>query len=97
LTFEGFHVLSAEDGMSALRCLSHTIPAAVVLDLNLPRLSGWQLHTELAANPDLRHVPVIVVTGADPADVAAQASALLVKPVSVSKVVAEVRRVINAA
>jgi DNA-binding response OmpR family regulator len=97
LTFEGFYVITAPDGATALECLKHTSPAVVVLDLNVPRFSGWQLRHELASNPATRPVPVIVVTGEDPADVARQVSALLVKPVPVHRVVEEVRRHLNVA
>ena len=92
LTFEGFHVMTAEDGITALDCLSHTRPDVVVLDLNVPRLSGAQIYREIMANPETRTIPVIVVTGADPADVVSQATALFRKPVLVYQVVEEIHR-----
>jgi DNA-binding response OmpR family regulator len=92
LTFEGFHVITAEDGLTALDCLRHQTPALVVLDLNVPRVSGWDIHREMMANPETRNVPIIVVTGTDPADVAAQASGLLMKPVPVHQLVQEIYR-----
>ena len=92
LTFEGFHVMTAEDGITGLDCLSHTRPDVVVLDLNVPRLSGVQIYREIMANPETRTIPVIVVTGADPADVVSQATALLLKPVPVYQVVEEIHR-----
>jgi DNA-binding response OmpR family regulator len=92
LTFEGFHVITAEDGMTALDCLRHQKPALVVLDLNVPIVSGWDIFREILADPDTCTVPVVVVTGADPADVATQATALLVKPVPVYQLVEEIYR-----
>jgi len=97
LTFEGFHVLTAEDGVTALDCLQHEKPALIVLDLNVPRVSGWDLYRELAARPETRTIPIIVVTGVEPADVATQAAALLTKPVHIHRVVQEVYRHVNAA
>jgi two-component system phosphate regulon response regulator PhoB len=96
LTFEGFHVITAEDGQTALECLDHQLPALVVLDLNVPRISGWDIHRELMSKPETRTIPVIVVTAADPADVVTQAAALLVKPVSVYQVVEEIYRHVEA-
>jgi DNA-binding response OmpR family regulator len=92
LTFEGFHVITAEDGMTALDCLRHQKPALVVLDLNVPIVSGWDIFREMTSNPDTADVPVVVVTGTDPADVATQASSLLVKPVPVYQLVEEIFR-----
>jgi CheY-like chemotaxis protein len=51
-----------------------------VLDLHLPRLGGDVVLQELAANPQLRGTPVIVVTGADPRPAIAQTQAILRKP-----------------
>jgi DNA-binding response OmpR family regulator len=97
LTFEGFVAIAAEDGATALEYLRRNRPAAVVLDLNVPRLSGWQLHRELSSNPQLRDVPVIVVTGTEAVDLATQVSALLMKPVPITRVVEEVRRLVDVA
>ena len=92
LTFEGFHVITAEDGLTALDCLRHQTPALVVLDLNVPIVSGWDICREITSNPDTANIPIVVVTGADPADVATQAAALLVKPVPVYQLVEEIYR-----
>ena len=96
LTFEGFRVLTAEDGLTALECLQHLKPALVVLDLNVPRFSGWDIHREIRENPATRDIPIIVVTGVDPADVATQAASLLMKPVPVHQVVQEVYRYVDS-
>jgi CheY-like chemotaxis protein len=58
-------VARSGDGREALRYLwSSPSPAAVVLDLFLPTMNGWQLHAELKADVTLAHIPVIVVTAA---------------------------------
>ena len=95
LTFEGFHVITAEDGETALDCMRHQAPALVVLDLNVPRVSGWGIHREMMANHETRQIPVVVVTGTDPADVAAQAASILLKPVPVHQLVEEIHRHLN--
>ena len=61
LTHAGFAVVAVEDGVDALRYLDTHTPAAVVLDLGLPRLHGRDVHREMAAQR--MGVPIIVVTG----------------------------------
>ena len=98
LTFEGFHVVTAEDGLTALDCMRHAPPSVVVLDLNVPAVPGGEILREMAANPGLRKIPVIVVTGSElAADIATQAAAFFVKPVPVYEVVEAIQRHVNAA
>ena len=96
LTFEGFHVVTAEDGLTALDCMRHSPPSVVVLDLNVPAVPGGAILREMGAHPELRKIPVIVVTGSDPADVATQAAAFFTKPVPVYQVVEAIQRHVSA-
>ena len=63
LTAAGYAVVAVPDGVDALRVMEQNQPAAVVLDLGLPRLHGSDVAAEMAAQPDLKTVPVIIVTG----------------------------------
>jgi CheY-like chemotaxis protein len=63
----------ANDGQEALDVLNSgtPLPGLVLLDLNLPRLSGQQVLEDIRANPRLRELPVVVLsTSAAPADIA---------------------------
>ena len=54
LTFEGFHVVTAEDGLTALDCMRHAPPSVVVLDLNVPAVPGGEISvhgTVIGATP----------------------------------------------
>jgi two-component system, OmpR family, response regulator len=63
LRLEGYTVVTAADGIDALRHVEAASPDAVILDLDLPRLDGYQVGRELALiAPDL---PIVVVTGLD--------------------------------
>ena len=62
-----FVVDECADGMSALAYFDHRCPDAVVLDLNLPRLHGQTLYNELRHQPRTASIPIVVVTGIDPA------------------------------
>jgi CheY-like chemotaxis protein len=64
LRIAGFDVSAAADGMTALRALDqHVIPDVVVLDLDLPQVSGIDLHQEIVSHAETRSIPIIVVTG----------------------------------
>ena len=59
----GFDLHHASDGETALEQLRHwrgSKPNFVLLDLNLPRMNGLEVLTELRANPQLKSVPVVV-------------------------------------
>jgi two-component system KDP operon response regulator KdpE len=98
MTFEGFHVVTAEDGLTALDCMRHTPPSVVVLDLNVPGVPGGEILREMAANSELQNIPVIVVSGSEEAaDVAHQAAAFFRKPVPLYQVVEAIQKHVSAA
>ena len=59
----GYAVFAVEDGVDALQYVEQTVPAAIVLDLGLPRLNGRDVQQEMAAHDGTRNIPIIVVTG----------------------------------
>ncbi len=59
---DGFHVISAEDGMEALKRVEQDQPALMVLDLMLPRLDGWDVCKQVRAMSDL---PILMLTARD--------------------------------
>ena len=60
----GFDVSAAADGMTALRAIDqHCIPDVVVLDLDLPQVSGIDVHQEVMSHAETCAIPVIIVTG----------------------------------
>lgn len=66
----------AVDGAQALAALESAapsrLPVAVVLDLNLPKISGLEVLRRVRANPRLSGLPVIILTSSDdPKEVAA--------------------------
>jgi CheY-like chemotaxis protein len=93
LMIAGFHVLTAEDGVEALRKVEGYGPAALVLDLGLPRMSGRDVQRELLAHDHLRNIPIVVVTGSDSADIDDhQFTCVLRKPVSAEALIMAVTR-----
>ena len=63
LNAAGYAVVAVADGVDALRMMEQSQPAAVVLDLGLPLLHGADVAAEMATQPALMTVPVIIVTG----------------------------------
>ena len=59
----GYHVSTASDGASALAQAERLLPDLVVLDLELPRMSGVEVARRLRANPDTQCIPLIAATG----------------------------------
>ena len=59
----GFEVVTAIDGLTALAMAEALVPDLVVLDLELPGRSGYDVATLLRQNPATRHIPLIAATG----------------------------------
>jgi len=58
----GFDVVTANDGADALRRLGDTVVDAVITDLEMPRVSGYELIEDLRARASTRTLPVVVLT-----------------------------------
>ncbi|GAB4174247.1 MAG: hypothetical protein Fur0032_13880 [Terrimicrobiaceae bacterium] len=62
---EGFAVLEAENGQSALDLLATNLPSIILLDLMMPVMDGFQFLQALRSDPAHAALPVIVVTAKD--------------------------------
>jgi DNA-binding response OmpR family regulator/DNA-binding CsgD family transcriptional regulator len=63
LESEGYTVLIARDGESALQRLDLVVPDAILMDAVMPGLSGFETCRRVKSNPTLAHIPVIFMTG----------------------------------
>jgi len=59
---EGYSVIEAQDGVQALDEIDRHAPDVLVLDLNLPRLDGYQVLNHIRARPATAALPVLVLT-----------------------------------
>jgi two-component system cell cycle response regulator DivK len=62
LQFKGYRTLDAETGEIGLALARETLPALVLMDIQLPGMSGIDALGHLRADPATRHIPVIAVT-----------------------------------
>ncbi|MHB1413890.1 MAG: response regulator [Chloroflexota bacterium] len=58
----GYRVLLAEDGEQAIQLIETAFPDLVLIDLLLPRLTGFDVMRRLRANPRTAHIPVVAIT-----------------------------------
>jgi CheY-like chemotaxis protein len=73
----------APDGETGLEMARRYGPSAIVLDIQMPGVDGWEMLDELKRNPKTRHIPVLIVSGADPRmGMAMGAIAYIEKPAS---------------
>ena len=98
LTLEGYVVVTAEDGVTALKQIEEQPVGAVILDLALPRLRGEDVGREIAAHHAGRNIPIVVVTGSDTANLNLDDFAcVLTKPVTAEALIRAVRNCLRHA
>jgi len=61
----GFKAILAEDGETGLHFADFYKPSAIILDIGLPGINGWEVMDRLKRNPDTRHIPVHFMSAAD--------------------------------
>jgi CheY-like chemotaxis protein len=89
LELEGFEVETASNGRQALDVLRAAGADAIVLDLMMPVMDGWQFRDEQRRDPSLSAIPVVVVTAAGQREGLRpiEADAWLPKPVDLDRLV----------
>ena len=99
LRHTGYEVVEAADGSEALAMAKALAPDAIVMDLWMPHLDGWESIRRLKALPATAAIPVLVLTGDAYAQARSEAEdagcqAYLVKPCLPMDVAAEVGRLL---
>jgi signal transduction histidine kinase/ActR/RegA family two-component response regulator len=91
----GIDLVKTRDGSDGLALVREHVPAAVILDIRLPGLDGWELLNSLKADAATAGIPVIVVTIVDERSqgLAMGASEYLVKPVARDQLLGALSRV----
>ncbi|BCJ46401.1 hypothetical protein GCM10010168_60400 [Actinoplanes ianthinogenes] len=93
----GVTVLRAADGQAALEMIEDEHPDALLTDLGMPRMDGWELIQKVRAHPETRDLPVAILSGQlTPGDprAAALACAVLLKPCPNDRLVEAVKKLL---
>jgi chemosensory pili system protein ChpA (sensor histidine kinase/response regulator) len=93
-------VVTAQDGLDAIERLQERVPDMMLLDIEMPRMDGYELAQHVRSDARLRHVPIVMITsraGQKHRKKAreAGANAYLTKPYQESDLVAQVSEVLN--
>lgn len=91
---------TAKDGLEAMELIDKVRPRAILLDINMPRLDGFGVLERLRADPQLREIPVLVLTARNSGDDVKRAIALgardfLAKPFDHLKLMQRLQRLIR--
>lgn len=65
LQYEGYMTACAENGLEALEIIRAIQPDAMLLDLEMPHMNGWELLHQLKMSPDTEKIKVVILTGVD--------------------------------
>ena len=96
----GYRVSTAADGTTALAQAEQLLPDLIVLDLELPGISGFEAARRLRRNPSTHDIPLIAATGYShqrQLSMAREAGfdEVVVKPVDPNTLVAEIERLLD--
>jgi two-component system, OmpR family, phosphate regulon response regulator PhoB len=102
LTSAGFDVVQTGDGDEAITTILDETPDLVILDWMLPNLSGIEICRQIRANPEMKNLPVIMLTakGEDPDRVRGLdtgADDYVVKPYSPAELIARIKALLRRA
>jgi len=92
------NTLRANNGEDALRLIYSERPDVVLLDVDLPRMSGIEVLKRVRRNPTTKHISIIMVTGnheVEGSPAVASADLVLIKPVSPVNIVKFVRQFLS--
>jgi CheY-like chemotaxis protein len=62
LEANGYEAVEAYDGLECLERVAERQPDAIILDVMMPNLDGYQTSQRLKANPDTKGIPIVIVT-----------------------------------
>ena len=101
LRAHGYDVETAVDGLEAVAKAHAQVPDAIVLDLELPGISGFEAAVQLRRARDTAAIPLIAATGYSHVKQLSQAKAsgfdsIMVKPCEPAALVAEIERLLHA-
>jgi len=102
LEAHGYKTLQTRNGKEALELTRLHKPALILMDIQLPEVSGLQVTQWIKQDAELRHIPVIAITafamkGDEERILAGGCEAYMSKPISILKFLETVRHFLNQA
>ena len=99
---EGYRVLAAKDGVDALEQMKDVLPAVMLVDIEMPRMDGFDLTRHVRGDPRTRAIPIIMIssrTAGKHRDQATQlgVNAFLGKPYPEAELLQHIARFLEAA
>jgi CheY-like chemotaxis protein len=100
LSRAGYDVKVATNGVEGVDWAKRAQPDLIVMDLNLPKLDGWEATRRLKSQPDTKHIPIIALTvetsraSRDAAN-AAGCDAFLVKPIVFDELIERIQSLVG--
>jgi two-component system cell cycle response regulator DivK len=100
LTSAGYEIIQAENGEEALAMVARDRPDLILMDIQLPLLDGYEATRRIKADPELRAIPIIVITsyalsGDESKARAAGCDAYVTKPYSPRTLLAQIREYVR--
>ena len=91
-----YKVVTLNSGNAAVKFLSENKVDLVILDINMPEVSGFQVYDEMLKMPDNKDVPVIFLTGVEKEDIVSQiiksgANDYILKPIAPAELLQHVQ------
>jgi chemosensory pili system protein ChpA (sensor histidine kinase/response regulator) len=59
---EGYRVVTAKDGIEALELLRETLPAVMLVDIEMPRMDGFDLTRNVRGDPRTQDIPIVIIS-----------------------------------
>ena len=59
---EGFEVMTAKDGLDAIQAINETVPDIILLDIEMPRMDGFEFAKTIKVDVRSKHIPIIMIT-----------------------------------
>ncbi|MBI4396572.1 MAG: response regulator [Elusimicrobia bacterium] len=97
---EGYQIEKAYNGVEALKKIQRDIPDLIILDVNMPELSGWDVLAAVRAGSASRNLPVLMCTNRDLVSDVEQAETLgatgyITKPFEIDRMIRKVKQILE--
>ena len=91
-----YKVVTLNSGRAALKFLSENKVDLVILDINMPEVSGFEVFEEMQKMPEMKDIPVIFLTGVEKEDIVSQiiksgANDYILKPIAPAEILLHVK------